>query len=570
MHPFFPATSRARRVLVPATFAYALFLALFTALRSNPLPSTPATEPHVAALELVAALRESDSVLPPIPVGHPVSSVYNREAIVPPQCYTRTEAFFNPCFTCHQDAIEGRENVMNDRDLQEAYSFSELGTRNHWQNLFEDRRERVAAISEEAILAYISHDNSSELPERLRAANFSGWIPDLAALHAGPAAVDDAGFARDGSHWVAFNYKPFPSTFWPTNGSTDDVFIRLPEKFRTTRDGAYSRYVYQANLAILEALIKGAPEIGCPPLDEAAAGCDLDGDGQLTRIERITATTAYVGAAQDEFADTHLYPAGTEFLHTVRYLGIGPAGEIVPSARLKEVRYMRKWRGYSKPMYARRYQLEGFEKEAGNLPGYQNLGPWGLDNGNGWSIQGFIEDRHGRLRANTFEETLFCMGCHNSIGATVDKTFSFARKVDGGAGWGYINLRGMPDAPTVGETRGEIEVYLERAGGGSEFRHNEEMAARWFKPDGTLDHEKVRQATDVYALITPSRERALALNKAYKTIVEDQDFIFGRDAVVAPPANVYDRIDNETSPTLPAERIFSWNIMLDWAQAGPR
>jgi hypothetical protein len=223
---------------------------------------------------------------------------------------------------------------------------------------------------------------------------------------------------------------------------------------------------------------------------------------------------------------------------------------------------MRKWREYPKAFYARQYQRDAFDKEAGNLPGYQNLGPWGLDNGTGWSVQSFIEGRTGRLRVATFEENLFCMGCHNSIGSTIDKTFSLARKVDGAAGWGYLNLRGMPDAPALGESRGEFATYLERVGGGSEFRNNDEMHRRWFK-DGQVDHEKVA-AADVYTLITPSPERALLLNKAYRTIVEDQDFVFGRDAIVEPPENVYTRIDNATTPTLPADRVFRTNLILDW------
>lgn len=229
---------------------------------------------------------------------------------------------------------------------------------------------------------------------------------------------------------------------------------------------------------------------------------------------------------------------------------------------------MRKWRAYSKPVYARRYELEAFEKEAGNLPGYQNVGHWGLDNGSGWSIQGFIEDKSGRLRTNTYEENFFCMGCHNSIGSTIDKTFSLARKIDGGPGWGYIDLKKMRDVPSLGETQGEILTYLQRVGGGSEFRNNSEMFERWFNPDGSVDEGKVTRAETVYDLIAPSVERALALNKAYKTIVEDQDFIFGRDATVTPPENVYERVDNATTPTLPESRIFEWNIMLDWS-GGP-
>lgn len=547
----------------PALLAVALTassLLLVAANHSASAPVPPIAEPTTT---LLSRLRDSDSVLPPASELHPVSTVHNREAIVPPQCYTRTEAFFNPCYTCHQDARPGRENVMNDRDLQEAYSFSDLGRTNQWANLFEDRRSRVAAITDDAIYAYVNEDNYSELPARLHAAQFRGWIPDLNGLQRGPAAFDAHGFARDGSHWVAYNYKPFPSTFWPTNGSTDDVMIRLPARFRSTAEGAYSVDVYRANLAILEARIKGVDEIGCLPLDEAVVGRDLDRDGRLGVATHLRDTASYVGAAAQAFIDSHLYPEGTEFLHTVRYLGISPTGEIGPSIRLKEIRYMRKWRAYSKAFYARQYQLEAFDKEAGNLPGYQNLGPWGLDNGTGWAVQSFIENRSGRLRVATFEENLFCMGCHNSIGSTIDKTFSLARKVDGSVGWGYLDLRGMPDAPNRGETRGEIATYLERVGGGSEFRNNPEMAHRWFR-DGRVDQARLAGA-DVYTLITPSRQRALLLNKAYRTIVEDQDFLLGRDGLPVPPENVYSHVD-EATPALAPERIYRWDIVLDWAR----
>ncbi len=513
--------------------------------------------------KVLASLQTHDAVLPVMPDAHPVDTAYNREAIIPPQCYTRTESKHNPCYVCHQDKLSGRENAMNDADLQEAYSFSDLGMTNHWKNLFEDRSKRVAEISDKEILAWIAQDNYTALAPRLKAAKFSGWIPDLENLQLGAAAFDQQGFAKDGSDWVAYNYKPFPSTFWPTNGSTDDVMIRLPEIYRQDAAGKYSKDVYKANLAILEATMKGVASISSLPIDENKVGKDLDGDKKLNVIERVTVVDKYVGAAADQFRDTHLYPEGTEFLHTVRYLGINNK-EIVPSTRMKEVRYMRKWRLYNKTMYARYYQLEGFEKEAGNLPGYHNLGHYGLDNGMGWAIHGFIEGKDGHLRSSTYEENLFCMGCHNSIGSTIDKTFSFARKVDGAKGWGYINLKGMPDAPNKGEQQGEIATYFERIGGGDEFRSNQEMFARWFNADGSVNKKKVSQAKDVYALITPSIERALQLNKAYRLIVADQDYLFGRDATVSPPDNVYDRIDNEKSPTLAEQFIFEWDIRLDW------
>jgi len=554
-------------ITLPERLFYTLlFRSIGTAAIILPaMASEPEVEPvwHETVLEYLA---KSDSVIPPAPEVHPRKTLYNKEGIVPPQCYTKTEGTFNPCYVCHQNSIDGRENVMNDRDLQIDYSFSDLGQKNHWNNLFEDRSERVASISDKAISEYVEQENYSDLADRLIASGFEGWIPDMENLHLSAEAFDEEGFAKDGSHWVAFNYKPFPSTFWPTNGSTDDVMIRLPEAFRSKKDGSYSKDVYKANLAILEALIKGYDEIECLPLDEAEVGIDLDGDGQLGRIRRIHKVDSFVAGAELAYIEPHIYPEGTEFMHSVRYIGVTKEGEIVIPPRMKELRYMKKWRKYSRPVYARQYQLESFEKEAGNLPGYQYLGQWGLDNGNGWSIQGFIEGKDGRLRANTYEENFFCMGCHNSIGSTIDKTFSFARKVDGAAGWSYINLKGMPDAPNKGESIGEIATYLERVGGGSEFRNNDEMFEKWFHADGTLDKEKVSQAKDVYELIMPSPERALTLNKAYKTIVEDQDYIFGRDAVLTPPVNVYDRVDNEETPTLPAEKTYDWNILLDWPE----
>ncbi len=515
--------------------------------------------------QVLAYLRTESGVVPqPLPDVHPVRTTYNHEAVIPPQCYTRTEGRFNPCYVCHQMAVPERENRMNDGALQLAYSFSDVGLTNHWSNLFEDRRTAISKISDEEILDWIDDDNYSALPDRLRVAEFGGWIPDLADLQLGASAFDEQGFALDGSQWVAFNYKPLPSTFWPTNGATDDVMIRLPPAFREDFKGRYSRDVYMANLSILEATVKGLPEVTSPPIDESTVGIDLDADGTLGRATRVRAVNAWVGAAAQEFHDTYLYPEGTEFLHTVRYLGFDEDGRIAPSTRIKEVRYMKKSVAYRKSIYARNYQLEGYAKEIGQLPQYRYLGEHGLDNGYGWYLSGFIEDREGELRAATYEETLFCMGCHTSAGSTIDKTFSLPRKVDGAAGWGYINLVGMPDAPTMGETLGEYATYLSRVGGGGEFRSNTEMQERWLDADLSVDPEKLAAARDVHDLITPSRERALALNKAYRLIVAEQDYIYGRDPTIEPPANVYEQVDNDTAPTLPASSFHEWDIRLAW------
>ncbi len=516
--------------------------------------------------QIINSLLESDSVLPKVPDIHPVSVMNNREAIIPPQCYTKTEGRFNPCYVCHQEPIKGRENVMADDDLQEAYSFSDEGMTNQWKNLFKDRSKQVAKISDQEIQTWIDQDNYSNLAARLKEAEFEGWVPDLKDLQKAAEAFDEEGFALDGSEWVAFNYKPLPSTFWPTNGSTDDVMIRLPAPFRQNLLGHYSRDVYKANLAILEATIKGVDKVSSLPINEKKVGVDLDGNSELSTAHFVTQVDAYVGLAKNEYHDTFIYPKGTEFLHTVRYVGIDEKGDLYNPQRMKEVRYMKKWQVFAKPVLAREYQLEGYEKEAGNLPGYHDLKHHGLDNGMAWSLQGFIENKKGDLRFNTHEENFFCMGCHTSIGATIDKTFSFARKVDGAKGWGYINLKGMPDAPNMGEEKGEIATYFERVGGGGEFRSNPEMAERWLNKNGMPDYKKIAQAKDVHDLITPSVQRARQLNKAYKVIVEEQSFIFGRDATVVPPENVYSHVDNETAPTLTEDLIHKWDIRLDWTK----
>ncbi|RRQ19891.1 hypothetical protein D5687_11045 [Guyparkeria sp. SCN-R1] len=524
------------------------------------------------------------------PSGMSLDGVENHEAVIPPQCYTRTEERFNPCFTCHQSyEDEKRPNYMRDAKLQAEYDFSDFAMTNRWSNLFRDRSDEVAAISDEEILEYITEDNYSALAGRLESMGWDGFIPDLDDLHLAGGAFDEHGFARDGSGWVAFNYKPLPSTFWPTNGSTDDVLLRLPEHFRQASEcsgeGGYSVDAYRANLAILEAAIKDLPEITSLPVDENAVCADLDGDGERTVVTRIQRPDHYVGDASEVAVASMLYPEGTQFLHTVRYVGVTEDGQITPTPRMKEVRYMKKLAFHDRDELREIYEGSeeghdeghddgdheeehgdgdhGHELDADTLPGFADTGH-GLTNDFGWLVLGFIEDKQGELRPQTKEEQLFCMGCHSTIGATIDQTFAFPRKVTGADGWGYLDLKGMKDAPNVGEVDGEILTYFKRVGGGSEFRNNPEMQARWFTDDAEVDRDKV-EAADVHTLITPSPERALRLNKAYRVIVEEQSFIHGRDATVVPPENVIEKVD-ASEPPLPEEHQYNWDIRLDWSQ----
>lgn len=198
------------------------------------------------------------------------------------------------------------------------------------------------------------------------------------------------------------------------------------------------------------------------------------------------------------------------------------------------------------------------------MPQTRYLGERGIDNGFGWTINGFIEDQQGQLRAQHKQELAYCNGCHKSVGAKFDQSF-FARKVSGAKGWGYINLKEIEDVPNIGESEGEFLTYMQRVGGGDEFRQNSEMLAKWFDEDGNVLKQKVSRVPSLYELIMPSEQRAHDLNKAYRTIVNEQSYLFGRDATLVKAKNVLEKIDSEQTPLLPEHR-HKWDMRLDWSQ----
>lgn len=503
--------------------------------------------------------------------------IHNYEATVPPQCYTATAGVSNPCWTCHTHSVI--PNEMEDWILQEEYAFSDFAMTNRWTNLFKDRRMAMAEISDQAVKTYIQTDNYTPLMQAMTAVDdYPGYRPDLDFRQ----GFDAAGFARDGSGWRAIRYKPFLGTFWPTNGNTDDVFIRLPAKFRAL-DSIASRDVYKVNLAILEALIAGGPDAGLraenfhfqvEPINESVAGQDLNGDGEvggmITEINGLP--RHYAGDAKDEPLRRYVYPPDTEFLHSVRYLDPDQPG--FTAQRMKELRYSRKVQYLDSWAMSFHYEMEYNEKEAGTLPQFAGSPQIGLLNSFGWQLQGFIEDAQGRLRLQTHEEHQYCMGCHSAVGVTVDQTFTLARKVPGAAGWQYQNPTGIPDVPQQGHDKGEILTYFERVGGGDEFRANSEVLANFFA-DGKPRETLVRRAApggdrDITYLIYPSRERAIALNKAYMALVREQDFRWGRDTLVGPVDNIHERIENGSTDLAATAQVFKDGVLwLDWSQFDP-
>lgn len=538
-----------------AAVAMIVAIAAWHPFGTKPVSAEPAYDPLAYAL------------------AHP--EVDNPEATVPSMCYTKTGGVSNPCWTCHTDSIS--PNDQSDWQLQKEYAFSKFALQNRWHNLFTNRQAKAAAISDETALSWIRQDNYSPLRAALaQLPNYPGFKPDLDFTQ----GFDADGFAKDGSGWRALRYKPFLGTFWPTNGSTDDVFIRLPEKFGRDAQGKASRDVLKLNYSILEAVIRGDPltphgqgaklATEVEPVNEACGGLDLDGDGKYSVVSIIMGLpTRFVGGAARVKVERYKYPEGTEFLHSVRY--VDPDAPSMIAARMKELRYMKKVRFYDAWGTQRAYEREFNEKSEGVLPAFAGGPEVGLLNAFGWQLQGFIEDEKGRLRLQSKQEQTFCMGCHSSIGVTVDQTFSFARKLPGKAGWAYQDVRGMHDAPQVGHAEPEILTYFKRVQGGDEFRANEEMIERFF-PEGTLDETAVRRAAkggdkDITWLIAPSRARALALNKAYMALVATQRFDLGRDTLLAPPGNVHAVIENGETELGKANKVYrDGRLWLDWGR----
>ncbi len=522
----------------------------------------------------------------PYDADYPVtdSQIGNPTAYITAQCYTMTAddigGVHNPCYACHTTGKA--PNYVMDSDLQTAYSFPGPALSNPWSNLFVDRSAEVDAISDQEILDYvrtsnyIADDGSLILSDLLRHlppnwdlrgdGQWHGYIPDSYF------DFDAEGFDHDpaGGYtgWRAFAYYPFLGTFWPTNGSTDDVLIRLGAEFREDDHGVFDLQIYKTNLAIVEALIK-RHDIPIEAVDEQRLGVDLDKDGVLARAEHIAydwaptegRTLSFVGRARQLQSEGRvtpaagLFPLGTEFLHSVRYIDPLPDGSITLAARMKELRYAHKVTEY--PYYVLEQAAQQETRERALDPDAIRQISGDIERGmftQGWRYQGFIEDRNGDLRPQTKEETLFCMGCHGGIGATSDTIFSFPRKFghpsDALAGWSYWSqqgLTGMPD-PHRPDGVGEYARYLAQNGAGDEFRINEEVMTRFYDASGNLRQEAIdRLRDDVSYLLNPTTERAVALDKAYRVIVVNQDFVHGRDAHVAPLTTVHQQVDQGQS-----------------------
>ncbi|QKF64588.1 hypothetical protein [Campylobacter corcagiensis] len=542
------------------------------------------------------------------------------------QCYTKTidednpKIISNPCFTCH--SLNKEPNfTYEDYDVQESYDFPLPATKNPFTNLFVDRSEDIAKISDDEILKYVKTDNYKDengeiiLAKKLKNLDKSwdynkngiwdGYIPDC------EYSFDNEGFDRtkDGGYtgWRAFGYYPFLGTFWPTNGNTDDVLIRLPEIFTQDENAKFDLEIYKINLLIVESLIK-QESVKTFDIDESKYGVDLNQNGKFDIANEIVFkwnkpdydlmneklsnfSMSYVGLAKNLLIENEvniapgLYPVGTEFLHSVRYIDVN-GDKTGMAKRMKELRYGVKsyWQSYGDLSDTGAAVVKEKSDFPDRIDQYIGNVEVGLNNDRGWFFQAFIEDKDGELRPQNYEETLFCMGCHSNIGATADSTFVFQRKFgddefqNGWFHWSQKDFSGIKDM-VLEDGEGEYAKYLALNNAGDEFRSNTEIVEKFFVEGWKNNHEMIEKEyalnqktpglkmdrswklkadameilkNDISYLLMPSAKRAIKLNKAYKAVVDEQSYIFGRDVNIKPSKNVHKEVEQGESTGIKA------------------
>lgn len=389
---------------------------------------------------------------------------------IPAQCYIETAyGTQNACQYCHTNAAYqqglGNNNPQAGLEarignLQIEYAFAPYGTvaplatLNRWENTLKPEvlRTVVEGMGIDPagwdMRSYIRSDNWQEAyakrpgdPKDWDAGVESPWRL-FPGLDPADLPADSDGFVRSSkpdnvffmddkggiTGWRAINFMPY-GIFTPMTGSVSGIYIRLPEKFMQAEDGSFDLAIYQQNLELVERAIQDRL---------------LDENG-----------THYRGKARDVVIERGLYPLGTEFAHPLHYVDVGVPG--TRSRRVKEVRYMYKATDWQPSQFR-----PGEKAEGSGVYGNDEQG-W-VDNGAGWILSGFIEDKNGALRPQNREEMTQCIGCHSGItateftsftsgtGNTVDSTWAMPRKFAGELGWQEMNYLSYQPDPNASAT----------------------------------------------------------------------------------------------------------------------
>jgi hypothetical protein len=417
---------------------------------------------------------------------------FNEDPAIPVQCWVETGyGTQNACKYCHTNYLADIQhgNALPLAEDQILYSFPSPNlNRVNWKNIIHPE-EILLRLEEEKIaipkagdpenLSYVRTDNWREAYRKARRCKDDTWnnpsnassdlqlfpalnpddlFPFVADDRTGGGRhgyIDEEGFVRNKENqitgWRAVNFFPY-AIFTPLTGSVSGIYIRLPKEFMT-KDGKTDLETYNMNLNLLEKNIKNSP----------------------------TDSSHYWGDAQDVEVVKGFYPVGTEFAHPLHYVDLNADGEVglrldglnrndepdyefpgTRSKRVKEIRYMYKWKEVGLEDIGEDSEEETF------VIGHKTRG-W-IDNSTGWILAAYIENRDGDLRPQTTEELMQCLGCHSSVGNTVDAVWSFQRKLPNNLGWGEMDYgRYQKRAPEktrlqdyfkADENTGELEHFF--------------------------------------------------------------------------------------------------------------
>jgi hypothetical protein len=396
----------------------------------------------------------------------------NPYANIPPQCYIETSfGTQNACLFCHSNAA-ARKKLGNTipqaglnslvGNLQTEYAFGPVNefakspNINPWKNIINPKslEDTFTKLGIDAnkwdMQKYFKEDNWQEAYDSKKDTKEFRLFPRL-----NPKALpaDNDGFIRTtqkeealfkdhkglNTGWRAVNFIPY-GIFTPYSGSVSGIYIRLSKKFMQNENGKFDINIYKENLTLLERAIQDRLDVK---------------------------NKYYKGKAKTIEIERGLFPLGTEFAHPLHYVDIeadttysnGNKYPGLRSNRVKEIRYMYKYQMY--------YPSEVVTKEEDGPLDYNEKEAW-IDNGAGWYMSAYIEDKNGKLRGQTPEELLTCVGCHSSTygfepeqftsgtGNTIDTVWSFPRKLPEESGWKEMNYFGYKQnkKAKVNETAG--------------------------------------------------------------------------------------------------------------------